>query len=130
MLDLYKITVTTFSSGNVAITKQNTNIFVKCLCKAFHNFFKEAKQLLGLRRCQSKDFDAQVADTTITMIQHMMLTQKHRFEHDETKGVLFNHVREWIIQSRLDKRLWGLFIELLRRIEVLFDGLDEMKKAA
>ena len=90
-------------------------------------FFKEAKQLLGLGRCQSKDFDAQVADTTITMIQHIMLTLKHRFEHYETKGALFNHVREGIIQSRLDERLWGLFIELLRIMEVLFDGLDEME---
>ena len=90
-------------------------------------FFKEAKQLLGLGRCQSKDFDAQIADTTITMIQHMMLTLKYRFEHYETKGALFNHVREGIIQSRLDERLWGLFIELLRLIEVLFDGLDEME---
>jgi len=90
-------------------------------------FFKEAKQLLGLGRCQSKDFDAQVADTTITMIQHMMLTLKYRFEHYESKGALFNHVREGIIQHRLDERLWGLFIELLRLIEVLFDGLDEME---
>lgn len=90
-------------------------------------FFKEAKQLLGLGRCQSKDFDAQVADTTITMIQHMMLTLKYRFEHYETKGALFKHVREGIIESRLDERLWGLFIELIRLIEVLFDGFDEME---
>jgi predicted nucleic acid-binding Zn finger protein len=90
-------------------------------------FFKEAKQLLGLGRCQSNDFDAQIADTTITMIQHILLTLKFRFEHYETKGALFNHVREGIIQSRLDERLWGLFIELLRVIEVLFDGIDEME---
>jgi predicted nucleic acid-binding Zn finger protein len=90
-------------------------------------FFKEAKQLLGLGRCQSNDFDAQIADTTITMIQHILLTLKYRFEHYETKGALFNQVREGIIQSRLDERLWGLFVELLRLIEVLFDGLDEME---
>jgi predicted nucleic acid-binding Zn finger protein len=90
-------------------------------------FFKESKQLLGLGKCQSKDFDAQIADTTITMIQHILLTQKFRFEHYETKGVLFNHLREDIIQYRLDERLWGLFIELLRLIEVLFDGIDEME---
>jgi len=90
-------------------------------------FFKEAKQLLGLGKCQSKDFDAQVADTTITMIQHILLTLKYRFEHYETKGALFNHVREGIIQSRLDERLWGLFVELIRLIEVLFDGIDEME---
>jgi predicted nucleic acid-binding Zn finger protein len=90
-------------------------------------FFKEAKQLLGLGRCQSNDFDAQIADTTITMIQHILLTLKYRFEHYETKGALFNQVREGIIESRLDERLWGLFVELLRLIEVLFDGLDEME---
>ena len=90
-------------------------------------FFKEAKQLLGLGKCQSNDFDAQIADTTVTMIQHILLTLKFRFEHYETKGALFNHVREGIIQSRLDERLWGLFIELIRLIEVLFDGIDEME---
>jgi hypothetical protein len=31
-------------------------------------FFKEAKQLLNLGGCQSNDFDAQIADTTISMI--------------------------------------------------------------
>jgi hypothetical protein len=89
-------------------------------------FFKEAKQLLGLGRCQSNDFDAQIADTTITMIQHILLTLKFRFEHYETKGALFNHVREGIIQLRLNERLWGLFIELIRVVEALFDGIDEM----
>jgi hypothetical protein len=89
-------------------------------------FFKEAKQLLGLGRCQSNDFDAQIADTTITMIQHILLSLKYRFEHYETKGALFNQIKEGIIHSRLDERLWGLFVELLRLIEVLFDGLDEM----
>jgi len=90
-------------------------------------FFKEAKQLLGLGRCQSNDFDAQIADTTITMIQHILLTLKYRFEHYETKGALFNHLREGIIQSRLNERLWELFIELLRIIDTLFDGIDEME---
>ena len=71
-------------------------------------FFKEAKQLLGLGKCQSNDFDAQIADTTITMIQHILLTLKYRFEHYETKGASFSHVREGIIQSRLNERLWGV----------------------
>jgi hypothetical protein len=90
-------------------------------------FFKEAKQLLGLGKCQSNDFDAQIADTTITMIQYLLLTLKYRFEHYETKGALFKHIREEIIQHRLNERLWGLFIELIRIMEVLFDELDEME---
>ena len=90
-------------------------------------FFKEAKQLLCLGKCQSNDFDAQIADTTITMIQHILLTLKYRFEHYESKGALFDQVKEGIVQSRLNERLWGLFIELLRLIDVLFDGIDEME---
>jgi len=43
------------------------------------------------------------------------------------KGALFDQVREGIVQSRLNERLWGLFIELLRLIDVLFDGIDEME---
>ena len=55
------------------------------------------------------------------------MTLKYRFEHYESKGTLFESVREDVIESRMNKRLWGLFIELLRIIEVLFDGIDEMK---
>jgi hypothetical protein len=73
------------------------------------------------------DFDAQIADATITVIQHMLLILKYRFEYYETKGALFNKVREGIIESRLDERLWGLFIELKRLIEAFFDGIDEME---
>lgn len=90
-------------------------------------FFKESKQLLGLGKCQSNDFDSQIADITITMIQHILLTLKFRFEVYESKGGLFKQVKENIIQHRLDQRLWGLFIELIRIIEVLFDEIDEME---
>ena len=31
------------------------------------------------------------------------------------------------MQYRLNERLWGLFIELLHIIEVLFEGIDEME---
>ena len=65
-------------------------IHLNNLCKTLHKLFKEAKQLLGLGRCQSNDFDAQIADTTITMIQYILLTLNFRFEHYETKGALFS----------------------------------------
>jgi len=89
-------------------------------------FFKESKQLLGLGKCQSNDFDAQVADITITMIQHILLTLKYRFEVYESKGALFGQVKEDVIQYRLDQRILGLFIELISLLEVLFDEIDEM----
>jgi len=89
-------------------------------------FFKESKQLLGLGQCQSNDFSAQIADTTITLIRHILLTLKYRFEHYESKGALFVQIEENVMQCRLNERLWGLFIELLQIIGRLFEGVDEM----
>jgi len=89
-------------------------------------FFKESKQLLGLGRCQANDFDGQIADITITMIQHILLTLRYRFSHYESKGALFKDIEETIQQHRLDERLWALFVELVRIIEVLFDEIDQM----
>jgi hypothetical protein len=88
-------------------------------------FFKESKQLLGLGRCQSNDFDAQIADATITMIQHILLTMQYRIENYESLQGLFSTIGEATIKQRLDRRLWGLFIEILNIIESVFDGVDE-----
>ncbi len=90
-------------------------------------FFKEAKQLLGLGKCQSNDFDGQIADMTTTMIQHIILTLRYRFDKYETKGKLFAEIKTEVIELKLNQRLWGLFIELLNLIEMLFENLDQDK---
>jgi hypothetical protein len=87
-------------------------------------FFKEAKQLLGLGTCQSTDFDAQIADTTMVMIQHLLITLRFRFEHYESKGALFEQEKERAIRQTLSERLWLLFLELIKVIEILFDGIQ------
>jgi hypothetical protein len=63
-------------------------------------FFKESKQLLGLGRCQSNDFDAQIADATITMIQHILLTMQYRIENYESMQGLFSEIAESAIKHR------------------------------
>lgn len=87
-------------------------------------FFKESKQLFGLGRCQSNDFDGQIADTTLVLIQHLMLTLRYRFDKYETMGRLFKTVQSEMLETRLNERLWGLFVELLNLIELVFDGID------
>ncbi len=86
-------------------------------------FFKEAKQLFGLGRYQSNDFDAQIAEVTITMIQHIILTLRYRFDKYESKGGLFKEVAREIIEQKLNERLWGLFIAILKIIEILFEDM-------
>ena len=87
-------------------------------------FFKESKQLFGLGKCQSNNFDAQIADITITMIQHTILTLRYRFDKYESKGGLFKTITGEIIEYTLNQRLWGLFIALLKVIEILYEDID------
>ncbi len=87
-------------------------------------FFKEGKQLFGLGKCQSKDFDAQIADTTMALIRYMMASLKFRIDNYESKGAIFEQTREKAIMYTLGERLWGLFMELVRIVEILFDGCD------
>jgi len=74
-------------------------------------FFKEAKQLLNLGGCQSSTFDAQIADTTITMIAYILLTLRFRYDNYESMGALFRGMNAEILQKTIDVRLWELFVE-------------------
>jgi len=87
-------------------------------------FFKEGKQLFGLGKCQSNDFDAQIADTTMVMIRYMLASLRFRFDNYESKGAIFEQTKEKAILYSLGERLWGLFLELVKVIDVLFDGCD------
>lgn len=87
-------------------------------------FFKESKQMLGLGKSQSEDFDAQIADTTITMIQYVLLALGNRIEKYETIGKLFENTKDSIVELRLHERLIALLIAILDIITHLFKGAD------
>jgi hypothetical protein len=84
-------------------------------------FFKEAKQYLKLGKSQANDFDAQIADVTISMMQYIILTLHKRFQAYETLGELFRQNQKYFLELTLAERLWGLFIELQRQILELFE---------
>jgi len=87
-------------------------------------FFKEAKQHLNLGKSQSNDFDAQVADTTISMIQYIFLTLRKRIESYESIGKMFEKTKEFTLEQRLHERLIALLIAILELIESLFKQAD------
>jgi hypothetical protein len=84
-------------------------------------FNKEAKGLLNLGGCQSSDFNAQVADTTISMIAYILLSFRFRYEHYESKGALYRSMNAECLQMTLDRRLWGLFVETILVIAEILD---------
>lgn len=75
-------------------------------------FFKEAKQYLHLGKCQSEDFDAQVAGISVVMCAYLMLNLRKRFQAYEGLGKIFVDVQHEIIEFTLWERIWGLFVEL------------------
>jgi hypothetical protein len=84
-------------------------------------FFKEAKQYLKLGKCQSNDFDAQIADLSIIMIAYILLSFKRRFQAYETIGGAFREAQHELIEETLAERLWGLFIEILTSIFAMLE---------
>ncbi len=82
-------------------------------------FFKEAKQLLDLGKSQSTNFDVQVAQTTITMIQYLLISLKYRMEAYETINGLFKDIKQDYIEHKLNERLMSVIIEILLVLDFL-----------
>ncbi|MCD6090474.1 MAG: transposase, partial [Bacteroidales bacterium] len=76
-------------------------------------FFKEAKQYLGLGKSQSQDFDAQIATTTICMLQYNLLAVAKRFTDYESLGELFRNTKAETIQLTVAERIWQIIIDVL-----------------
>jgi hypothetical protein len=79
-------------------------------------FFKEAKQLLNLGGCQSSNFDAQISDTTITMIAYILLAFRFRYDNYESMGALFRAMNAETLRKTIDIRLRELFIDLVKTV--------------
>lgn len=75
-------------------------------------FFKDCKQKLGLKNCQSIDFDSYIAHITIVMMNYMVLGLRKRFEDYETLGELFRHSKELLLEKTMVEKIWEIIIEL------------------
>jgi len=85
-------------------------------------FFKESKQYFGLGKSQSQDFDAQIADISIAMIQYNVFSLAKRIEAYETLGGLFFEIKGQITEYTITERIWGFIRELLSIMADFMDG--------
>ena len=76
-------------------------------------FFKEAKQYLGLGKCQSVDFDTQIAATTISFIQYIMLSLHKRYNAYESIGGLFKQCKTNTQEAILAERIWAEVLDVI-----------------
>ena len=85
--------------------------------------FKECKQLLNLGKCQSNDFDAQIADATLSLMVYTMLSFHKRIHCYTSLGALFAQYRDEFIEATIAEKLWVLFLNIQLTIAETF-GID------
>lgn len=83
--------------------------------------FKEAKQHLNFGKGQANDFDSQIADISISLMQYIVLVLHKRFTAYESLGALFRDSKQYFLETTLAKRLWGFLLQVLREITDLFE---------
>jgi hypothetical protein len=87
--------------------------------------FKELKQYLNFGKCQSNDFDAQIADTTFSLITYTLLTLYKQVTDYIPLGQVFRKWKDQLLDTILAERLWKLFVSLiLSFIQILGIGIQ------
>jgi hypothetical protein len=84
--------------------------------------FKECKQLLGLGKDQSNDFNAQVFATTTSFLRYNLLNYLNKVENYGTLGELFEQIADASAVTTYAHRLWDFFRGLfLVSFSTIFD---------
>ncbi|MHB9142106.1 MAG: IS4 family transposase [Paludibacter sp.] len=89
-------------------------------------FFKESKQHLGLGKCQAQDFDAQIAATSLCMLQYNLLSVVKRFNDYETLGELFRASQKDALKLTISEQIWLIIIEVIAELSEIFNVNTEM----
>lgn len=92
--------------------------------------FRECKQYLALGKCQSRDFDALIADCTLCFAAYTMMSVRKRFGEYETMGEVFRKLKEELFLATLWQRfLPGIARILARLVEMLDVDVDDVARA-
>ncbi len=84
-------------------------------------FFKEGQTHLRLGKSQSQDFDAQIADTTICLMQYNILSLAKRLLDYESMGELFKQAGTETLELTIVEKIWGYLLELIALIADIFE---------
>lgn len=89
--------------------------------------FHECKSLLGLGKCQCRDFGSQIASISLSMLQYNLLSYVKRFESYETIGSLFREITSLTVELSVTEKIWGLIQQLVSAVAELFSAdFDEI----
>lgn len=92
--------------------------------------FKELKQNLNFGNCKSRDFDAQIANITVSLILYIFLAYYRRMNAYKTIGSLFELMKDEMCEKTLAQRLWQFFDELLQMVIEIISRLGKVDMLA
>lgn len=75
--------------------------------------YKEQKELLGLEKCQSQNFNAQIGSVTLSMIQYNILSVVKRFNSYETIGALFGEAVTGTVEFSVTEKIWKMPLDAI-----------------
>ncbi len=87
---------------------------------AIETSYKELKQHLQLGKCQSRDFDAQIADTTQVLMTYNFLSEIKAVNQHESIGGLFRDVSSNWISPTVMQNFWNHVFALIQMIAQTF----------
>jgi hypothetical protein len=93
---------------------------IYAMCWSLEVFFKETKGLLGIGKCQSRNFAAQLAATSITALQYNLISLAIRFTSYETIGGIFWDVQHPGMELSVTERIWGIILEMVKIMTGIF----------
>lgn len=91
-------------------------------CWTIDFFHKEAKQYLRLGKCQSRDFDAQIAATTISLIQYNILSLVRGVNEYQTIGGLLAEAMDQALEKTVLMQILEIIISLIKEIADFFES--------
>ncbi|MFA5398488.1 MAG: transposase [Methanogenium sp.] len=83
--------------------------------------FKECKQYFKLGKCQAEYFNEQIADCTIVLITHSLVSLENRFSNYETLGGLFVEIGDQLTLMTLWQRIITLIVKMMKAISTLIN---------
>ena len=104
----------------IAFLSTNTGLHASTIIKKYTKrwttevCFKECKQLFGLGKDQSNDFNAQVFSSTTSFLRYNLLNFLNEKENYTTTGDLFRHLVDETAIITYAQRLWEFFRGLFK----------------
>lgn len=87
--------------------------------------YKDLKQYLRFGKCQSRDFDAQIADCTHSLMAYNYLSHIQAVHDYETIGHLFADVSQNWVKPTFMKRFWDYFLGFIAKLAELVQKSTE-----